>query len=126
MKILLTIKKWLKKSFLWIRHHWYIPLSLVLVGVMYIVFKEKASSLLEVVTKNREGYKEQAKKIDDIHNKQINERNHNLNINKKKLEEEKKRHKEKNKIIEQEKIDLVKNLKEEKNLASELDKEFDL
>jgi len=122
---LLLIKKWGTKAWLWLKHNWYIPLSLLAIGVSYILFKEKAESLMKALMENREGYKEQAKKVDEIHDKQISERNKHIADTSKKLKKLDVAHKENLKKIENKKGDLVEDLKT-KDLASELDKEFDL
>ncbi len=74
----LIVKKWLSKSGLWLKHHWYIPLSGLAVLVSYVLFKEKAESLMKALMDNRDGYKEQAQKVNEIHDKQISERNKHI------------------------------------------------
>ena len=121
----LVIKKWLSKAWLWLKNYWYIPLSLLAIGVSSIFFKEKAASLTKAFMENRESYKEQAKKVDEIHENEIKERNSNLNIMSKELKKEQARHDKAQKKIEKNKKSVVKELKG-KDLAKELDKEFDL
>ena len=121
----LVAKKGFAKASLWLKHHWYIPLSLLAIGVSYVMFKEKAESLMKVLMDNREGYKKQAKLVDVIHENQISERNRHLVDKDKKLKELEATHKDNLKAIEDKKVDLVEDLKD-KDLASEFDKEFDL
>jgi len=121
----LVVKKGLAKVWLWIKHHWYIPLSVAVILVSYVLFKEKAESLTKALMDNREGYKKQAKLVDVVHDKQISERNRHLVEKDKKLKELQETHKDNLKAIEDKKKDLVEKLKD-KDLASEFDKEFDL
>lgn len=122
---LLIIKKWGMKSLLWVKHNWYIPLSLIAIAVSYVLFKEKADSLVQALMDNRDGYKEQVQKVNEIHDKQISERNKNLAAKDKKVKELNAEHEERMNMIEDKKDALVEELKE-KDLASELDKEFNL
>lgn len=122
----LVIKKYFTKTLLWLKHHWYIPLSGLAILVSYVLFKEKAESLMKALMDNREGYKEQARKVDEIHEKQINERNRHLSETNKKLKEIDEKHEDKLKEIEDKKEDLVEDLKAKDDLAAELDKEFNL
>ena len=122
---LLIAKKWLSKAWLWLKNYWYVPLSLLAIGVSYIFFKEKSASMVEALMKNREGHKEQTKKIDEIHENHIKERDNNLDVMSKELKKERARHDRAQKKIEKKKKDLIKKLKK-KDLASEINKEFNL
>lgn len=121
----LLVKKYLSKAGLWLKHHWYIPFSGIAILVSYIVFREKAESLMKALMENREGYKKQAKEVEAIHDKQISDRNKHLSEASEKIKEEHKKHEEKMEEIEKKKEDMVEELKKN-DLASELDKEFDL
>lgn len=121
----LLVKKGAAKAWLWLKHHWYIPLSAIAILVSYVLFKEKAESLTKALMDNREGYKEQAKKIDEIHDKQISERNKHLKETDEKLKELDAKHEDNIKKIEEKKEQIVEEIKD-RDLADALDKEFGL
>jgi len=70
---LLTIKKVLKKIWVWIRHNWYIPAVLVYTLVLYFLFNKKGQAL-SVLYERNESYKKQIKAINEIHEEEIERR----------------------------------------------------
>jgi len=123
---LLVLKKWGTKSLLWLKNHWYYPLSAIVILISYVLFKEKAESLMKALMENREGYKQQAKQVDKIHENQINERNKHLVENSKKLKELDEKHAEKVKEFDKKVEKMTEELVHEEDLAAEFDKEFNL
>ena len=56
----LTLKKALKKAWVWIRHNWYVPAVLIYTLVLWLFFRRKGSALL-VLEERNESYKKQIK-----------------------------------------------------------------
>ena len=74
MITLLTLKKVLKKAWVWIRHNWYVPAVLVYTLVLWLFFRRKGSALLVLEERNK-SYKKQIEAVDKIHKEEIDKRN---------------------------------------------------
>jgi len=122
---LLLLKSGLSKSWLWLKHHWYIPLSLLAIVVSYVLFKGKTTAMIEALMKNREGYKEQVRKVDEIREQQVAERDKHLEERDEKLKLISQKHEEELLKLAQGTKARVEELKKE-NLAEKLKEEFDL
>ena len=77
MITLLALKKILKKSWVWLKHNWYVPVVVVYTLVLWLLFRRKGAALKVLETRN-ESYKKQMKAIDSIHKEEIDKRNKNL------------------------------------------------
>jgi hypothetical protein len=69
----LVVKKALKKTWVWLRHNWYVPAVLIYTMVLWIFFrrKDKAHDVLKVRT---ESYKKQIDAINEIHKEEVEKR----------------------------------------------------
>jgi len=93
----------LKKAWIWIKHHWYVPVILVLLVVAFFGGSKVKEKYFDLLTKQRDNYK---KEIESI-NKHTEEKEQ-------KKEELVKENKEKIKKIEEEFEIKVEELEEEK------------
>jgi hypothetical protein len=107
----LVVKKALKKTWVWLKHNWYIPAVLVYTVVLWIFFrrKDKAHDVLKVRSKS---YEAQIEAINKSHAEEIEKRDeilkqYNETINR--LEEEFER---KNKELDNKKRKAVKEIVE--------------
>jgi hypothetical protein len=69
----LTTKTFLKKTWAWLKHNWYVPAVLVYTLVLWILFrrKDKALDVLEI---RSESYKKQIDAINEIHKEEVEKR----------------------------------------------------
>jgi len=71
---LLALKKILKKSWVWLKHNWYVPVVIVYTLVLWLLFRRKDAAFKVLEIRN-ESYKKQMKAIDSIHKEEIDKRN---------------------------------------------------
>jgi len=76
---LLAIKTFIKKAYVWVKNHWYIPLSLLTASIVWFFFRQKSQAMIENVKKTRESHKEEIKIIEESHEKEILSRDKSLN-----------------------------------------------
>ena len=74
MITLLALKKILKKSWVWLKHNWYVPAVVVYTFVLWLLFRRKDAAFKVLEIRN-ESYKKQMKAIDSIHKEEIDKRN---------------------------------------------------
>ena len=74
MITLLALKKILKKSWVWLKHNWYVPVVIVYTLVLWLLFRRKDAAFKVLEIRN-ESYKKQMKAIDSIHKEEIDKRN---------------------------------------------------
>lgn len=74
MITLLTLKKVLKKSWIWIKHNWYVPVVIAYTLVLWLLFRKKDAAYSVLEARN-DSYKRQMKAIDDVHKEEIDKRN---------------------------------------------------
>jgi len=74
MITLLATKTFLKKSWTWLKHNWYVPAVVIYTLILWLVFRRKdaASEVLEV---RSESYKAQIDAINKAHEDEIKKRN---------------------------------------------------
>jgi len=75
---LLAIKTFIKKAYVWIKNHWYIPLSLLAASVVWFFFRQKSQAMIENVKKTREAHKKEIDIISDAHKKEVLSRDRTL------------------------------------------------
>ena len=114
----------LKKAWVWLKTHWYLPLLLVLLLVTYLSGRARVNKVLKMFEISKESYEQQIKAINDSHEQEIKkqeelyntyldtmkklEKDHNINLDsleekkKKKLDEMVKKYKGTPKELEQE------------------------
>ena len=61
----------IEKTWLFIKHYWYVPLVLVLLLCAFIVYRSKISTLLELITSAREEHKKSLEKLSHAANKKV-------------------------------------------------------
>jgi len=75
---LLAIKTFIKKVYVWVKNHWYIPLSLLTASIVWFFFRQKSQAMIENVKKTREAHKKEIDIISDAHKKEVLSRNRTL------------------------------------------------
>ncbi len=61
----------IEKTWLFVKHYWYIPLVLVLLLCAFIVYRSKISTLLGVITSAREEHKKSLEKMEKSANQRV-------------------------------------------------------
>ena len=68
------IKTFFKKSFLWIKHHWQIPLVIAWSVVIFIISRRNTDALVEVLETRKKSYEEQIDLLKTQHQEEIFQR----------------------------------------------------
>jgi len=71
----LVVKHVSKKIWLWIKHHWYIPLLVVYSLVLFVVFRKDGLSALEILYTTKDSYAKQIKAVNEAHEEELAKRN---------------------------------------------------
>jgi len=64
-------KVFLKKSWVWIKTHWYVPLVLIYTVILWFMFRRNDAATRKVLEASRESYESQIKSINETHAKEI-------------------------------------------------------
>ena len=70
----LATKVFLKKAWIWLKTHWYVPALLVYTAVMYVVFRRDSAAIIKMMEASEESYKKQLKAVDDSYQEELNKR----------------------------------------------------
>lgn len=116
----------LKKVGAWLKKYWYLALTFVAVGVSLLLFGDKSKSLAKLLDEQRKDNDTHRKEVEEITENQIEERDSHVSDFLDKKDELDARREEKLEQIEKEKKERVEELKKEDDLASKIEKEFDL
>ena len=73
MLTLLATKSALKKTWVWLKHNWYVPAVIVYTLVLWFLFRDKTKAL-EVLQIRSKSYEGQIKTIEETHKKEIEAR----------------------------------------------------
>ena len=74
MSFFLTLKKFIKKSWAFLKHNWYVPAILVYTLLLLLVFRRKDAAF-EVLKIRNDSYEAQIEAINKAHTEEINKRN---------------------------------------------------
>ena len=130
MLTLLTIKSALKKTWIWLKHNWYVPAVIVYTLVLWFLFRDKTKAL-EVLEIRSKSYESQIKTIEDSHKKEIEARDQILENYNNILSQLEKDYEEKNMKLDKKKKQEIKKMVKEFNdrpddLAKTLAEKFGL
>ena len=114
MLTLLTIKTFLKKTWVWLKHNWYVPAVIIYTLALWILFRNKTAAL-EILQIRSESYEDQIRAIESTHKKEIAKRDEILQSYNKVLEDLEKNYKEKNMVLSKKKKEEVKRIVKEYN-----------
>lgn len=68
------IKTFFKKSFLWIKHHWQIPLVIAWSVLIFVISRRNTDALVEVLETRKKSYEEQIDLLKIQHQEEILQR----------------------------------------------------
>ena len=114
MLTLLTIKTSLKKTWVWLKHNWYVPAVIVYTLALWILFRNKTAAL-EILQIRSESYEDQIRAIESTHKKEIAKRDQILQNYNKVLQDLEKDYEEKNMVLSKKKKEEVKRIVKEYN-----------
>ena len=130
MLTLLATKSALKKTWVWLKHNWYIPAVIVYTLVLWFLFRDKTKAL-EVLQIRSKSYEGQIKTIEETHKKEIEARDQILENYNNVLSQLEKDYEEKNMKLDKKKKQEIKKIVKEFNdrpddLAKTLAEKFGL
>jgi len=74
----LAMKLYMKKGWLWCKHHWKIAVVAAWTLVIWIVARKNVSAYAKVLDTTIESYKEEVKVLENTHNAEIEKRNETI------------------------------------------------
>ena len=130
MLTLLATKSALKKTWIWLKHNWYVPAVIVYTLVLWFLFRDKTKAL-EVLQIRSKSYESQIKTIEDSHKKEIEARDQILENYNNVLSQLEKDYEQKNMKLDKKKKQEIKKIVKEFNdrpddLAKTLAEKFGL
>ena len=114
MLTLLTLKATLKKTWVWLKHNWYVPAVILYTLALWLLFKNKAGAL-EVLQVRSESYEDQIRVIEATHKKELEERDKILERYHTILGQLEKDYEEKKMVISKKKKEEIKRIVKEYN-----------
>jgi len=111
---MLIIKTFLKKTWTWLKHNWYVPAVVIYTLVLWLVFRRKDSAYKVLETRN-ESYKAQIDVINKSHEEEIKKRNEILEKYVKIVDEIEKKYAEDEKELDNKKKKEIKKIVEKYN-----------
>tara|TARA_Y100000310_G_C20540084_1_gene742819 strand:+ start:482 stop:898 length:417 start_codon:yes stop_codon:yes gene_type:complete len=114
----LVVKAFLKKAWVWTKHHWYIPLliSLLIIALLVWMITKNGSyvaALIDILEKSRENHRKEVDKLNEIHAKEASEKKRILAEYEKNLSLLEKEYSKKNEELDSKKKKELKNMVEE-------------
>ena len=87
----LSLKHKLKKAWVWLKNHWYVPLIfclLIIALLIFVITKNGAyvAALIDVLEGANKSHKDEVDKLNELHNKETSEKNRILREYQKNLE----------------------------------------
>lgn len=110
----LTVKASLKKTWVWLKHNWYVPAVIVYTIILWLLFRNK-SKALEVLEIRSESYKDQIRAIEDTYREEVDKRDEILKRYNEILSNLEKEYEEKNMLLDRKKKEEVKKIVTEYN-----------
>lgn len=110
----LTVKASLKKTWVWLKHNWYVPAVIVYTIILWLLFRNK-SKALEVLEIRSESYKDQIRAIEDTYQEEVDKRDEILKRYNEILSNLEKEYEEKNMLLDRKKKEEVRKIVTEYN-----------
>jgi len=71
---MIVLKSYLKKSYVWVKNHWYVPIGALFALVTWFFYKQKSDVIIDNLKEMRVHHKKEIAAINTIHEEQIAER----------------------------------------------------
>ena len=75
---MIIIKSYLKKAYVWVKNHWYVPIGALFALVTWFFYSQKSAALVQNLKETRISHKKEIEEIDKIREKQIEDRDRAL------------------------------------------------
>lgn len=74
----IMIKMYLKKAWVWLKNHWYVPVFLLAACVIWFFYRQKAAAMFDNLVESRKAHKEEIEELNKIQTKETASRDKNL------------------------------------------------
>ena len=111
---LLAFRTIVKKTWVWLKHNWYVPAVIAYTLVLWILFRNKTEAM-DILELRANSYKDQIRAIEDAHQKELKERDEILKRYNAVLEQLEKDYEEKNIKLDKKKKEDIKRIVEDYN-----------
>lgn len=74
----IMIKMYLKKAWVWLKNHWYVPVFLLAACVIWFFYRQKAAAMFDNLVESRKAHKEEIEELNKIQAKETASRDKNL------------------------------------------------
>lgn len=74
----IMIKMYLKKAWVWLKNHWYVPVFLLAACVIWFFYRQKATAMFDNLVESRKAHKEEIEELNKIQTKETASRDKNL------------------------------------------------
>ena len=69
-----TTKVFVKKAWVWLKHHWYVPALLIYTIATWIFFRARTQNVLKMFEISKEAYKKEIDAINSAHAKELKDK----------------------------------------------------
>ena len=111
---LLAFRTIVKKTWVWLKHNWYVPAVIAYTLVLWLLFRNKTEAM-DILELRANSYKDQIRAIEDAHQKELKERDEILKRYNVVLEQLEKDYEEKNIKLDKKKKEDIKRIVEDYN-----------
>ena len=59
----IMIKMYLKKAWVWLKNHWYVPVFLLAACVIWFFYRQKAAAMFDNLVESRKAHKEEIEEL---------------------------------------------------------------
>jgi len=121
---LIVAKSYLKRAYVWVKNHWYVPFGLLFAAVTWFFYRQKSAMLVDNLKETRSSHKKEVEEMKKVHEKHISDRQQSLDS----FKEAEKKTEEQSKAKTQESLNKEEERKEElrkkeiREIAEELKK----
>ena len=114
-----------KKAWSWIKHHWYFPVIIILIALLFLTRSKVADKLFDLMSRQRDSYKKEVDLLKEVSDDRKEKTEKILEEHKEALQEIEKSHEIKVKELEEKKQEEVAEVVEEfKDRPDDLAKEI--
>jgi len=111
---LLAFRTIVKKTWVWLKHNWYVPAVIAYTLVLWLLFRNKTEAM-DILELRANSYRDQIRAIEDAHQKELKERDEILKKYNVVLEQLEKDYEEKNIKLDKKKKEDIKRIVEDYN-----------
>ena len=68
---MIVLKSYLKKAYVWVKNHWYVPIGALFAIVTWFFYRQKSGAIIDNLKETRVHHKKEIAAINSIHEEQI-------------------------------------------------------